>query len=275
MLRIGEFSRLSRTSVKTLRYYEAIALFRPAHVAPDSGYRYYSADQVAELGQILHLKTLGFSLRQIRDAITGDADRLRTMLLERRRELIRHVRDEQVRLAGLDGWLDRLARGRQASTHTVTLKRVSSQPVASIRTSIGRYADAVELFEELGHYAKKDRAAAGPPAAIWHTCGGLGRPIDCEAYVPVRKRLAGSRRIRVYELPATILASVVHRGDSMACAGAYATARSWIASHRFEVSGPKRELYWRGGLDEDRASDITEIQFPIAIRRGTRLERER
>ncbi len=268
MLRIGEFSRLSQTSVKTLRYYEAIALFRPAHVAPDTGYRYYSADQVAELGQILHLKTLGFSLRHIRDVITGDSDRLRAMLLERRQELIRHVRDEQVRLAGLDGWLDRLRRGDEASSHTVTLKRVSSQPIASIRKSIARYSDAVDLFEELGHYAKKDRAAVGPPAAIWHTCGGLGRPIDCEAYVPVRRRRAGSGRISVYELPATILASVVHRGDSIACAGAYATARSWIASQSFEPSGPKRELYWRGGLDEDRASDITEIQFPIAIRAG-------
>jgi DNA-binding transcriptional MerR regulator len=40
MLKIGEFSSLSQTSVKTLRFYDAIGLLRPAHVDGDSRYRY-------------------------------------------------------------------------------------------------------------------------------------------------------------------------------------------------------------------------------------------
>ena len=42
MLRIGEFSRRGRVSVKALRHYEAIGLLRPAHVDAATGYRSYA-----------------------------------------------------------------------------------------------------------------------------------------------------------------------------------------------------------------------------------------
>ena len=39
MLRIGEFARRGRVSVKALRHYEAIGLLKPAHVDAATGYR--------------------------------------------------------------------------------------------------------------------------------------------------------------------------------------------------------------------------------------------
>jgi effector-binding domain-containing protein len=83
--------------------------------------------------------------------------------------------------------------------------------------------------------------------------------------VPVRHHVAGNRRVRVYQLPATTWASIVHGGDSASSIRAYAAARSWIAEHGLIASGPKRELYWRGGLQDDRATDVTEIQFAVAM----------
>jgi hypothetical protein len=47
---------------------------------------------------------LGFSLREIRDAMR-DSSRLRAMLIDKRRELEQRVRDERARIAGVDGWL--------------------------------------------------------------------------------------------------------------------------------------------------------------------------
>ena len=41
MYRIGEFSELSKTTIKTLRYYEKEELLIPAHVDEDTGYRFY------------------------------------------------------------------------------------------------------------------------------------------------------------------------------------------------------------------------------------------
>ena len=46
MLKIGDFSKLSRVSIRMLRHYDEIGLLRPARIDPESGYRYYSDTQL-------------------------------------------------------------------------------------------------------------------------------------------------------------------------------------------------------------------------------------
>lgn len=65
MLKIGEFSKLSRLSIKMLRHYEEIRLFKPAMTDPFTGYRYYREDQLITMGRICSLKEMGFSLYDI------------------------------------------------------------------------------------------------------------------------------------------------------------------------------------------------------------------
>jgi DNA-binding transcriptional MerR regulator len=65
MLKIGEFSKLSRVSVKALRHYDEIGLLRPVQVDPSTGYRFYGHEQLPRLDRILALRDLGFSLEQI------------------------------------------------------------------------------------------------------------------------------------------------------------------------------------------------------------------
>ena len=71
MLKIGEFSKLSRVSIKMLRHYEEIGLFKPAMTDPFTGYRYYREDQLITMGRICSLKEMGFSLSDIA-SITGE-----------------------------------------------------------------------------------------------------------------------------------------------------------------------------------------------------------
>jgi DNA-binding transcriptional MerR regulator len=42
---IGEMSKITDVSIKSLRYYEEKKLLKPAYIAPDSGYRYYTFNQ--------------------------------------------------------------------------------------------------------------------------------------------------------------------------------------------------------------------------------------
>ena len=65
MIRIVDFSKLSRVTVKTLRYYDEVGLLQPAHVDNTTGYRYYAYSQLPRLNRILALKDLGFSLEEI------------------------------------------------------------------------------------------------------------------------------------------------------------------------------------------------------------------
>src|SRR5690349_12643865 len=59
LLRIGPFSRLARVTIKTLRFYDAAGLFRPAWTDPRSGYRFYSTAQLPALRRIRVLRELG------------------------------------------------------------------------------------------------------------------------------------------------------------------------------------------------------------------------
>ncbi len=65
MLKIGEFAQVGQVSIATLRHYDQCNLLKPLALDPDTGYRYYSLDQLPRLNRIVVLKDLGFSLQQI------------------------------------------------------------------------------------------------------------------------------------------------------------------------------------------------------------------
>ena len=65
MLKIGEFSKLSRVSIRMLRHYDDIGLLPPAEIDHFTGYRYYSPDQLPAIGRITALKDMGFQLADI------------------------------------------------------------------------------------------------------------------------------------------------------------------------------------------------------------------
>lgn len=64
MIRIGDFSKLSRVSIKALRFYDEMGLLKPISVDRFSGYRFYEYNQLPRLHRILALKDLGFSLEE-------------------------------------------------------------------------------------------------------------------------------------------------------------------------------------------------------------------
>lgn len=66
LYKIGDFSKLVNISVKTLRYYDDIDLFKPADVDLFTGYRYYKKEQIKDLELINKLKMIGFSLEEIK-----------------------------------------------------------------------------------------------------------------------------------------------------------------------------------------------------------------
>ena len=65
-LKIGEFSRLCRVTVRALRHYEKIRLLVPEIIDYRTGYRYYAVGQMQKALTIVKLKGLGFSLEEIR-----------------------------------------------------------------------------------------------------------------------------------------------------------------------------------------------------------------
>lgn len=83
---IGEMAAIHQTTIKTLRYYDQIDLFKPAIVAPDSGYRYYTTEQFEQLNTIQYLKQLGLSLKEIKAHLDKrDINHFKALLQEQQR----------------------------------------------------------------------------------------------------------------------------------------------------------------------------------------------
>ena len=71
MYKIGEFSKLAKTTVKTLRYYEKERLLIPFFV-DDNGYRYYKAIQLLDLSKIISLRQIGLSIEEIKNVLNSN-----------------------------------------------------------------------------------------------------------------------------------------------------------------------------------------------------------
>jgi len=65
MYSIGEVAKEMNITVRTLRYYDEINLLKPSYTA-ESGYRFYSNENIITLQRIIALKELGFPLNEIK-----------------------------------------------------------------------------------------------------------------------------------------------------------------------------------------------------------------
>ena len=85
MLKIGEFSKLSRISIRMLRHYDDIGLLKPAEIDDFTGYRYYREEQLFIIGRITSLKDMGFALAEIIKILDNydDKEKMDAFLSER------------------------------------------------------------------------------------------------------------------------------------------------------------------------------------------------
>ncbi|HEU4745132.1 MAG TPA: helix-turn-helix domain-containing protein, partial [Anaerolineales bacterium] len=150
MIRIGDFSKLSRVSVKALRLYDEMGLLKPVDVDRFTGYRYYEFDQLPRLYRILALKDLGFSLEEIGRLLEGElsVEQMRGMLKLRQAEIRQKVEEESRRLARVELWLREIEQEDSMSKYDVVIKKIEPHRVAAVRGVVPTPADQRVLWDE-------------------------------------------------------------------------------------------------------------------------------
>ena len=264
MLKIGEFSKLSRVSVKALRNYDEIGLLKPARVDPFTGYRFYEHDQLPRLNRILALRDLGFTLEQVAQMVEEGVspDQLRGMLRLRRAELVHQLDEGRGRLTRVEARLKQIEQEGKMPEYEVVIKNVEPQLVASVRQRLGSYGEIGRLFGELYAYLGP-LGAAGLGGSLWHDGEFKESDVDGEAIAFLSRPVPESGRVKVYELPGATVASLVHRGRYSTIDQAYAALMGWIEANGYRLAGADREIYLVGGSDPDDSSYVTEIQQPV------------
>src|SRR5512140_1230933 len=134
MIRIGDFSKLSRVPVKTLRYYDEVGLLKPVEVDGLTGYRLYEYSQLSVLHRILALKDLGFSLEEIGRLLDDDlsVEQMRGMLTLRETEARQRLREEAERLERIESQLRQIEQEDCVSKYDVVIKSAEEIKVASV-----------------------------------------------------------------------------------------------------------------------------------------------
>jgi DNA-binding transcriptional MerR regulator len=270
MIRIGDFSKLSRVSVKTLRYYDEMGLLKPIEVDRFTGYRYYEFDQLPRLYRILALKDLGFSLEEIGHLLEGDlsTEQMRGMLKLRQAEIRQRVEDEAERLERVELWLREIEQEDSMSRYDVVIKKIEPIKVASVRGVVPTPPDQRSLWDELMRYLHETGARmAGTPMALYHDPEFKERNWGIEVCIPVVDETPSNGRIKVHDLPGVEkMACVVHTGPFATIGEAYDAIAKWIDQNGYHIVGPGRELNLRLPEtlgDQNDPNTVNEIQFPV------------
>ena len=270
MIRIGDFSKLSRVSIKALRHYDEIGLLKPVEVDRTTGYRYYEYHQLPRLYRILALKDLGFSLEEIGHLLEAElpVDQMRGMLTLRQVEIRQRVEEESARLERVELWLREIEQENSMSKYDIVIKKIEPIKVASIRGVVPTPPDQSSLWGELmDHFNQQKTRMIGPPMAIYHDPDARERDWDIEVCMPTTEEMTPRERLNVYDLPAVeTMACIVHKGSFATLPQAYDALAKWIDENGYQITGPARELNLRlpdKPGDQNDPNTVNEVQFPV------------
>ncbi|MBW4469862.1 MAG: MerR family transcriptional regulator [Stenomitos rutilans HA7619-LM2] len=289
MLRIGDFSRLAQVSVRTLRYYEEMALFQPLKVDRFTDYRYYSVDQLPRLNRILALKDLGFSLTQIKDLVDKDLTvvELRAMLTLRQAEIEQQVQAGLTKLTQVEARLRQIEREGKLADYEVVLKRVEPQFVAAARQILPDLTDMIpyrsRMYADVYTWLKQHRLKAGEPEmAIYHNAEYTEQAIDMEMAVAIDQAaipstlMGANEQVYCHELPAVqTMASLTRHGKMCEIGQGVIELFTWMGENGYAADGPYREIHlfgrefeqvgavWDCNPKVDFDAVVIELQIPV------------
>ncbi len=104
---VGEVAKLLNISAQTIRFYDKIGVVTPDQVDANTGYRYYSYDQIQYIGRIRYLQRFGFQLENIRSALSSNDVHAFLDFLHGREHAIREeIRTREDTLRELDWYIN-------------------------------------------------------------------------------------------------------------------------------------------------------------------------
>ena len=267
-MKIGEFSRLGRVTVRTLRHYEQIGLLVPEIVDDWTGYRYYSYGQLQKLLSIVQLKNLGFTLAEIRDLYDDSTHYPDIRALERKiaaceRELIQ-----------LRKRYDQLSRLLDSQKKKQTMEQFYVESLPSIMVASSRFV--IPDYDALGQHLVE---VVGPEMArLGCECPEPGycftietaneyRAHDieveyCEKVAALGKDSAIIQFKTLSEVPEAVCMKVYGPYDRLY--QSYLDVFAYIATQGYELCGHPRAVYVDGVWNEENPEKwLTIIQAPV------------
>ncbi|MBU3075408.1 MerR family transcriptional regulator [Clostridium estertheticum] len=267
MFKIGDFSKLTRVSVRMLRYYDEVGLFKPAKIDDFTGYRYYSAKQISYINLVMSLRDMSFNVADIAVFMKEKSEeKLEDILKVKGEEIENNIRAEEIRLKKINSAIKDMKKERVSMSYNVTLKSLPSYKVISLRNVIPTYEAEGLLWIRLGEYImKKNIHCNNISYSTYHDAGYKEGEVDAEVVVGVDNLMKDEDGFTFKETEAVDQAAIILvPGDYSNVAQAYNFLANWIEENGYIMIGNPRQVAIKGPCNEKRTEDyLSEIQIPV------------
>jgi len=289
MYSIGEFSKLAKTPIKTIRYYDEVGLLEPAEKDDWTGYRKYSAHQLVQLYKIQSLKSAGLSLDEAREVLNGG--NLDEIIAAKQKQLAQ-VRDEIDSMRQHLTFLDQ--KKGITMKYQAIIKTIPEYTVVYKQGVIKSFPDLKEFVFSVAEECKQINPNIKCVEPNYSYISYLAdkfqdHDIEIEYCDAVTKAGKDGPTTKFKVVPETEAIVVVHHGPwdakkncnckncqgnkkciHMECGGlaaAYAFAMEYLEQNGYELSDHPRECYIDGPWNKKSPDDyVTEIQLPVKRR---------
>ncbi len=265
LYKIGMFAQMNHVTVKTLRFYEEQGIVIPAHVDEETGYRYYTMGQMADLHQISALKQAGFTLEDIKSLKNGGDEA--GFLNRKKADIMARISELTRQLSVIEGYLAEEGGSLDAP---VLIKKIPAVTAATMQKRIKGYDALFEVMPEMG--AEMERlgcTCALPEYCFTHYLepGYKDEQILIETCEAVTEKKEDSDLVKFKEFPEIEAACIYHKGAYEAFPRTYTAILRYIEENGYEICGNIRENYIDGIWNKDTKEEwLSEIQIPVKRR---------
>lgn len=275
-LSIGDFSRATHLTVKTLRHYHRVGLLEPAAVDSHTGYRRYTAEQIPTAQVIRRFRDLDMPLEEIQAVLAAPDLRTRN---ERISSHLHRLEEELGRTRrAVTALRDLLAPATADVPAGVELRSVEAHVAATISEVVDAEDSVPWLQGALGELyatmAAQNLPPTGPAGGVYADEVFTHHRGRATIFIPCAGPIRALGRVASRVIPAAELAVITHSGPPAAVDRAYGTLAAYVSRHALAVDGPIREYYLVGRHDTaDMSQWRTEIGWPVfRTRAGVRPE---
>lgn len=264
MLKIGEFSKLTKTTVKALRYYDKIGLLKPAFIDSDTAYRYYTEEQLETARKIQTLKGVGLSCEKIQSILQNGSDSKAVLCL--------HRQELETLKATIDGQLERLENLINPGEKQRYYPVVEEIPEYTVYYSQSFVKDVNHIMDFI-RLTLRELKSSNPDVEIpqndycciiYPDKSYRESDIYVEYVQSVDKPGTETPVIKFRTLAGITAVSVTHYGGYENLHDAYAVAVNFAVENGYKICGNPRERYLKGSWNRKNKEEWeTVVQIPV------------
>lgn len=269
MLKIGDFSKLSRISIRMLRHYDEIGLLVPKDTDHFTGYRYYQEDQLPNAGRIAALRDMGFGLNAVGEILKSydNPEALAEFLTVRQAEVRAEAEEAGRRLLLLASAIERLRKDEANMNYNVTLKEMPQRNVASVRKVIPAYESEGMLWEILMRETAPLHMQQGTPCytlAVFHDGEYKESDVDVEVQMSVQGNYADTDNVVFKTEPAVWIASATYQGSYEKINEVNEAVANWVSDNGYDFAGLQFSIYHVSPHETQNPEEyVTEVCYPV------------